>query len=199
MYNLMEQEQRAQPVVPERPRPVPPALVASLRAEFQALVDGKLEDNLIQIERLAARARELCGVISGLDQRVHVRGGQLGEYNSNSYGVSYGVGAIPLPASSNPEQFGASAIRQLVNSAPDVAARFAEAFSNSPARQVEAIATARSRGLSSLADKLEARLLSSSAAHNDAGHSDEQPPHANGSGDTRGPVVHAPAAIGAGG
>ena len=76
-----------------------------------------------------------------------------------STGLSTGGGAA---SSGNVEQFGALTIRALVDSGPEVAARIAEAITNSPARQVEAIAAARKNGLDDVADKLEQRLLTAS-------------------------------------
>jgi hypothetical protein len=53
------------------------------------------------------------------------------------------------------EQFGARAIRELVNVAPKIA----EAWATSPEKIVAAIAAAKDKGLTALAEKLEAKLL----------------------------------------
>lgn len=152
---------------PERPEKLSRHVVEALRSEFLSLVNGNLDDNLTQIEQLASRTRELFLTLKGGEARLLSR--QLSpvtpSYGPNvagawsSTGLSTGGGAA---SSGNVEQFGALTIRALVDSGPEVAARIAEAITNSPARQVEAIAAARKNGLDDVADKLEQRLLTAS-------------------------------------
>jgi len=169
----------------ERPKKLSEAVVTSLRAEFRALVDGDLDDNLLQIEHLASRTRELFLTLKGGEQHMYAR---RSPYSANvaSYSspmVWNGSGAV---GGQNVEQFGAVAIRQIVENVPEVASRIAEAITNSPARQVDAIATARREGLVDLADRLEKRLLASSPAAEAPADDDDGHPALGAAGSTNG-------------
>ena len=148
-------------------RPLPEALVNSVRTELLDLVNGDLEKNLIAIERVAGRARELFGAIKVPSAVLH-RDVPFG-VNVASYAMNPGFGTALEPsgpisaiASPNPslmpggiEQFGAKALRELVNAIPEVVRSLRE----SPAAITDAIHHARSHGMSELAAKLEAKLL----------------------------------------
>jgi hypothetical protein len=164
---------------PQDKKAAPPALVAALRTEFLRLVDDDaFIQNLTLIERLAGRAREVIltlvipdGMVprrrgsngpfynAGLQANVYA-GGQE-EYGPDLATGSYGVASTPvmMPGGANHEQFGAKAIREVVNLFPTLAEAVAKAAHQSPVQQVLAITTARDRGLTELADKLEAKLL----------------------------------------
>ena len=183
-------------LAPERPKKIAEAVVEAIRSEFRSLVDGNLDDNLSQIEQLASKTRELFLTMKGPDARMmnrHPMAGPQFGVQSSMYGQSIGSwGTGP-----NVEQFGASAVRQVVENLPDVVSRLAEAFAQSPARQIEAIAAARRNGMEGVAGELEKRLLAPQAAANP--HADEEEPHshlpiANG---TNGAQTHGSAAVGA--
>jgi hypothetical protein len=129
-------------------RPLAPALVEALRAEFLKLIeDPMFIERLSTIEQLAARGRDLAVTL-----------GDLGGLTSPT-GYS-GVPLMPSVPYPNSEQFGARAIRELVGLAPDIASRVAKVF-KSPEALINAIASAKEKGLDSLAAKLEAKLLAS--------------------------------------
>lgn len=184
-------------LAPERPKRIAEAVIEALRAEFRSLVDGNLDDNLTQIEQLASRTRELFLTMKGPESRMmarHPMGGSPMVVQSPMYGQAVGGWSTSAP---NVEQFGASAVRQVVENLPDVVSRLAEAFANSPARQIEAIAAARRNGMDGVADQLEKRLLAPPAAVET--HGDEEEPHpllpiANG---TNGAQTNGSAAVGA--
>lgn len=137
-------------------RPLAPALVEALRAEFHKLIEDPLfVEKLASIEQLAARGRELAVTLGDL------AGHAAPATASGNFMVG---GIVPNPnygyAAGNPEQFGARAIRELVGLAPDIAERVAKAF-RSTESIVCAIASAKEKGLDGLAAKLEAKLLAS--------------------------------------
>jgi hypothetical protein len=148
-------------------REVPKALVRAVRAELRALLDGNLEDNLTQVEQVAVRARELFMSIRGPGAQF-TRGmstpimtgqasGMLTNFQSSS-GVVY-------PASySNPEQFGASAIRQLVALVPEIV----NAQANTPDKLMAAIALAEEKGHHDIAKALKKKLMGDSVDASDA-------------------------------
>jgi hypothetical protein len=144
---------------------VPEPLVEALRAQMQKLVEApNFIQNLVQIERLAARSRELATVIVV----PMMAGGQPGSmagvtlpgiaYNSAAYSSSnYALSPTMVQ---NHEQFGARAIRELVNLVPEIAGAIERAKQRAnPAGLVAAIATAKERGLVELGARLESKLL----------------------------------------
>ena len=146
------------------PREVPKALVRAVRAELRALLDGNLEDNLTQVEQVAVRARELFMSIRGpgaqftrggsTQSPVMMNGAQIGTMSSYS-----SSGAV-FPASySNPEQFGASAIRQLVNLVPEIMS----AQNSSPDKLMAAIVLAEEKGHDDIAKALKKKLMGDTA------------------------------------
>ena len=141
---------------PERPKKLSDAIVEAIRSEFRSLLEGDLDDNLAQIEQLAATTRGLFQTLKG--GVPPIRGGRFPAPGGAGYSTGAWFG--PQPSLPNVEQFGAAAVRQIVSNIPDVAAKVADAIANNPVRQVEAIAEARSKGMAALADKLEQRLLS---------------------------------------
>jgi hypothetical protein len=181
------------PVATGRPKKIPEAIIEALRAEFRILVDGDLVDNLMQVEQLAVKTRALFLTMRGVETVMMGRSVLANVPLSNQMlpGVGYG--------GPNVEQFGASAIRQVVEHLPDVVSRLADALANSPARQIDAIATARRNGMHDMADQLEKRLLAPPAAVDTHTHTEEPPhtqlPTANG---TNGGQTHGSAAVGAG-
>ena len=106
------------------PRPSP-AIVSALRGEFRRLIeDGDLDDNLTKIEQLAARSRDLFIALKGAESKLIARAGH--PYAMSSGGGNWGTSVAMQPAMPNVEQFGASAIRQVVDNLPEVAATVAE-------------------------------------------------------------------------
>jgi len=99
----------------------------------------------------------------------YIAGASSGSYDINST-FSAAPGAIsgitlgsptttPNIAATNPEQFGARSVRELVNMVPEIAANVARALRQSPVAIVEAIAKAKEHGLTDLAAQLQANLL----------------------------------------
>jgi len=138
-------------------RPIPKELTDALRAEFLRLIEGdRFLDNLATLEGLARTTLQLTMTIgvtpkaANPPRRVH---GNIWDGN-----VAYGSSSGPT-GGKNPEQFGARAIRELVALVPEVAAKVTQAMRQSPASLVEAIASAKEKGLAALAEKLEAKLL----------------------------------------
>ncbi len=146
------------------PREVPKGLIRAVRAELQALLRGNLEDNLTQVEQVAVRARELFMSIKGPGSQF-VRGGPTqsvmtvnGPQIIGGSAASYSGGSAVFPASySNPEQFGASAIRQLVNLVPEIMS----AQANTPDKLMAAIALAEEKGHDDIAKALKKKLMGS--------------------------------------
>lgn len=156
---------------------VPPAeplkspILEALRVELRRLVDGDLDANLVPIEQVAARGRELLMTLKAPEARVmrgHHPGAPLLASNVGSYSTGSGLvggwagdsgGISQYPPMVSPEQFGATAIRQMVNLIPDAVATVVRGITQSPERLVAAITAARERGNDALAEKLEARLL----------------------------------------
>ena len=122
------------------------------------VVDGDLEDNLTQIEQVTAKARELFMSIRGPGAQF-ARGPQLispqGMGGSTST-VTFGAGT----SYSNPEQFGASAIRQLVSLVPEILG----SQNNSPDKLMAAIVLAEEKGHHDVAESLKKKLLGGDAA-----------------------------------
>jgi hypothetical protein len=160
----------------------PSPIIEALRSELLRLVQGDLDANLPQIERVAIRSRELLMALKAPEAQMlhghrHAPGGGpvtgSASYSSTGgYNVYTGsTGGMVSPVSpvgwAEPEQFGATSIRQLTSLVPDAIAAITRAITHSPQRLVVAIAAARLNGQDALADKLEARLL---------GDGDDEPP-----------------------
>jgi len=142
------------------PREVPKALVRAVRAELRALLDGDLEDNLTQVEQVAVLARELFMSIRGPGAQFTrgmptpiMTGQAVGGSMMTNY--SGGSGVVYPTSYSNPEQFGASAIRQLVNLVPEIMS----AQANSPDKLMAAIALAQEKGHDDIARALKKKLM----------------------------------------
>ena len=138
---------------PPGTRQVPKELIRSLREEFKRLIKGDdFLENLAQIESLTQATRAVVTAINGQSMPNYGRRHHVGIPMSNPYSPIVGQ---------NPEQFGARAIRELVNLIPDVMSKLEQAKQpkQSPASLVEAIATAKTNGLTELATKLESQLL----------------------------------------
>ncbi len=173
------EEIRAQTPPPAEPLKSP--LLEALRTELRRLVDGDLDANLVPIEQVAARGRELLMTLKAPETRV-IRGRHPGSPFVNSggnYSIASSVGAwsdgglvqqYPVTPTS-PEQFGATAVRQMVSLVPDAIDKIVRGITQSPERLVLAITAARERGQDALADKLEARLLGDDAAPAKDSHS----------------------------
>jgi len=164
---------QAQPTAPRpahehEPAPLSEALRDALRAEMRRLIDGdEFVRNLPQIQQVAAAAHQLCLTLRVGDPQVMRRHGTAGWGNvgggflvsNNSIG-SYGSDATMMPSPMpNPEQFGASMVRQIVNAIPDAAQTVADALANRPDHLVSALAKAEESGLHDVAESLRQRLL----------------------------------------
>jgi len=150
------------------PRPVAKALVEAIREELRALVEGDLDANFSQIEKIVIRSRELFMTLKGPDASF-TRGAPVSSANGPYYGAAYNVmssGSVSFPGSitSNPEQFGAQAIRQLVSMVPEIL----NAKSNSPDKLMKAISLAKKDGHHDIAEALKKKLLGES--HEDHSH-----------------------------
>lgn len=150
------------------------ALLEAVRAELRELTQGPdLAAKLPLIATVAARAQQLL-----LSLRVDpammldTGGAQNLQAAFNGVPASNFSLSIPaaLPAAAQPEQFGASAIRQVIALLPDLLA----ARHRDPQSLVEAIATAREKGMDDLAAKLERQLII--ALPEDEGAADPAPP-----------------------
>jgi len=138
-------------------------LLTAIRAELLCLIEGPdLGSKLPSVALVAAKAQELLLSLR-VDPAAMRGGGPASGINvalnsvpmmSSGYGTM-NVGPIANPVYSPPEQFGAQAIRQLVALLPDILA----ARQRDPVQLVEAIAVAREKGLTDLADKLQRQLL----------------------------------------
>lgn len=143
---------------------IPKAIVDAIRSEMKALVEAEdLDANLILLEQLAGRARELFMTFKAPHARFTRRGpGGIGYAYAGD--VSYGGSTLytsGFPASSQfvgaPEQFGAKAIREIISILPELLAGRSE--SASPDKLVDAIAAAKKNGEEEIAKELTARLL----------------------------------------
>jgi hypothetical protein len=164
-------ETQSNPITTDPPQPTeraPSPLVEAIRSELLSLAnDPNLETKLSSIAQVATRASELLLAVR-VDPKM-VRMNPTGLQNIGStysvpYSVQGGSGNVigvssSGPAIAGPEQFGATAIRQLVNLVPEAIEGMRRAQLEDPAKLVAAIATAKERGLDALADKLERRLL----------------------------------------
>jgi hypothetical protein len=143
--------------LPPSPSPSPSGvdiILSGLRAELSKLVAGDLEKNLLMVARLAESARMMLMTIRAPKEHVRYRR-HYGSFDGD-FGGNAEMGGDPaefLPPK-NPEQFGASAIRQLIELLP-------KALEKKPSMSeaVSAIHHARELGQTSLADELERRLL----------------------------------------
>jgi hypothetical protein len=152
-------------------REVPKELTESIRAEFKRLLEGDdFIQNLTTIEKLAARSRELILTISVPPGMLRGGGGNPMMSSPTVYPTVYqdNIGAMVLGSNvsgtvSSPEQFGARAIRQLVELAPEIAETIGKAINGGPAGLVKAICVAKVNGMEALAAKLEAKLLGEDA------------------------------------
>ncbi len=142
---------------------IPKPIVDAIRAEMKALIEADdLDANLILLEQLAGRARELFMTFKAPHARFTRRG--LGMYSGDSYayggGSTFYTGGI-YPTSTQaigaPEQFGAKAIREIISILPELLAGRSE--SASPDKLVDAIAAAKKNGEEEIAKELTARLL----------------------------------------
>lgn len=152
------------------PREVPKALIRAVRAELRALLEGNLEDNLEQIGAVTARARELFMTIRGPGAKF-ARGGPQPLVTSMASSANIGSSVYMGPQfvggsyGSNPEQFGAQAIRQLVSLVPEIL----NAKANSPDKIMKAIAIAKKEGQEDIVQALRKKLLGDDADEKDDG------------------------------
>jgi hypothetical protein len=197
---------RPNPVPLREVRPLAKEFVDVLRGEFQKLIDDpQFVEKLTTIERLAVHARELALTLGDLGPMRLGHAGQaagevvnpvyIGPQENSGYGIGFGSYSMSGGlATASPEQFGARAIRELVGLAPEIASQVAKAF-QTPKSIIDAIASARERGLTALADKLEAKLLArvdeTEAPPSEAPHHHENT-HQNGAEPTA-PLHRAPA------
>ena len=156
---------------PGSPRAVPLALIEAVRAELLVLAAGDLEENLKQISDVVLRASELFVSIRGAEARV-LRGVSAGPSVVQAQGMAtsmatFGAGTgFVAGGYANPEQFGASAIRQLVSLVPEMLA----AKANSPDRLMKAISLAKKEGRDDIVQALTRRLLGDDAPPEDHVH-----------------------------
>jgi hypothetical protein len=136
-------------------------LLEGLRVELRRLVDGDIDGNLMQIEQLAARGRDLLMVLKAPEAKLLNRRPPQ-PTTMSTYNLSQGVnvtGTYQAEPGSFPEQYGAASMRQLTNILPDAIDKIVRAFAQGPQRMVAAIIAARAAGQDALANKLEERLL----------------------------------------
>ena len=118
-------------------RAIDPELVKALQKEFRRLVDAEeFLDNLPALQGLADTTRRLVMTL-GAVPAVPARGRVLGNVGGYDGYLSPGTMMTNGPQGArNPEQFGARAIRELVNLVPDAVAKIADALrtgsANSP-------------------------------------------------------------------
>lgn len=166
--------------VPGSPRKVPAALIEAIRAELLALAEGDLEENLKPISDVVLRANELFVAIRGAEARA-LRGtpvpmGMGMNASVTSFSGSGSMGMVSPVSYSNPEQFGASAIRQLVSLVPEILA----ARTNAPDKLMKAIAIAKKEGHTEIAEVLTKRLLGDEAPEHEHEHEHEHGDKPNG-------------------
>lgn len=138
------------PGAPE-PRKVPAALLDAVRAEMASMLQGDIEDPqaLSQIEKFAQVANTLFAVVRG-QPHVHPH---VAAYNG---GAVYGGGVVSVGGYSNPEQFGARAIRELVGLLPEI---LQSQKKESPAEIAEAMKIAKEEGDEELRLALRDKLM----------------------------------------
>jgi hypothetical protein len=144
---------------PMEMRPIPKELTEALRAEFARLIEGdRFLENLALLENLARTTRGLTMTIGVVPKGSAPQSPQAGVYMA---GGNVWTGPVPNGpiGTKYAEQFGARAIRELVTLVPEIAAKVAQSLRQSPANLVEAIHSAKEKGLVELAAKLEAKLL----------------------------------------
>lgn len=152
------------------PKPVPKALVEAIREELRALVEGDLDANFSQIEKIVIRSRELFMTLKGPDAPFTRGATPIPGMPLTVYNGGFSSGSISMPyTASNPEQFGAQAIRQLVSMVPEIL----NARSNTPDKLMKAIALAKKEGHHDIAEALKKKLLGES-------HEDHQHDEGNG-------------------
>ena len=157
--------------VPMRPTNEPvqlsDTLRDALRGELRRLIDSDdFVRNLPQIQQVAATAHQLCLTLRVGDPNV-MRGRPGGPYLvGGNYTaaqwaneMSEGYGGVSGPSVSNPEQFGASMVRQIVDAVPDAAQTIADALTNRPDHLVAALVAAESGNLPDVAASLRGRLM----------------------------------------
>jgi hypothetical protein len=171
------------------PKKLSPAVVEAIRAEFRALVEGDLDDNVTMIESLAARTRDLFLALKG-GEGMRGRGPAVASMSNWSQGAVYPMASNMLPASPNVEQFGASFVRQLADNLPEAVQAITEAIMNSPTQQVAAIASARKLGMDDVAQQLQERMAR--AAPPASAEPPALPPHEHVNGSNGTPVTTAP-------
>jgi hypothetical protein len=147
MLPMPHHPHRMHPGAPVRADALAPETIAAMRAECRKLVDAEDFLNSLPLLENAARAmRQLAIVLDPAAMLAH--GPKMHPaWMSSAYGAM-----VANPG--NLEQFGARAIRELV------AAMGPKKTEEDPVKLVTAIGIARERGLTGLADKLEAALLS---------------------------------------
>lgn len=145
-------------------RAVSPALVAALREEMKQLVEGDFAGNLPQIAKLAQKAQDLFVTI-------RANGASMPSSMSASYAAGGVVYSGALNYGSNPEQFGARAIRELVALLPEIL------NANKPRATASdlmlAIDMAEAKGKTDLANKLRDKLLTQFADDDEDDHKHE--------------------------
>lgn len=148
----------------QTPPPIDPLAIAkelvdAMRAECRRLVEGDdFLNNLPAIENSARAMRQLVVTlqpVAALSRNPHL-------HPAVSTGWPPGQPSafmVPsMPSTPNIEQFGARAIRELVSAMSGMAGN-KEPKEEDPVKLVEAIDRARSRGLTALADRLEAAMM----------------------------------------
>ena len=137
-------------------RALPKELLEPLREELRRLIDAEaFVDNLPLLESTTRAVRHLIMTLSHQAHPAAPVGSMTGPMGSVTFGAQGGT----VFGGSNPEQFGARAIRELVGLAPNIAQTFAKAMRLSPLNIIAAIASAREKGLTDLAERLEAALI----------------------------------------
>lgn len=145
---------------------IPKAIVDAIRTEMKTLIEADdLDANLVLLEQLAGRARELFMTFKAPHARFSRRGNGMMYGDAYAYGggSTLYTGGIGLGMQSvggsiaAPEQFGAKAIREIISILPELLAGRSE--SASPDKLVDAIAAAKKNGEEEIAKELTARLL----------------------------------------
>jgi hypothetical protein len=136
-----------------RPRPIPATIVEpstelklALQNELTKLVREPLDAARLQvIQSFASNAKQL---LASLDPRINIRP-NFQECEMGSMGP-YSTAGI----ASNPETYGASLSRELISAFGKLNKK-----EQDPVQLISAISAARDKGLTDIADKLEAQLL----------------------------------------
>ena len=150
---------------------VPTPLAENLRAELRRLVEAPdFLRHLPALGRLVASAEQLVNCLARLAPLSSPLGlaapptptPVTGSDAVPSYGSNVDSYVGQMGPRSNPEQFGARAIRELVQLVPDAVARItqgiADAEASSPDKLVTALSAARAAGMDEIASKIQERL-----------------------------------------